>query len=150
MRKLIAVLTVLVLGVSGVALAATAKTKKVSVGGTFHSALVGGNNVGAQIAGAGKDKSFGQIAILFVDVKVQKAAHIPFTFYTNEGSYSGTAVADLSSDASGKVTIANGKFTVTKGGGLLKGIKGSGTFSGTGTISTSQTITYKGTLTVKK
>jgi hypothetical protein len=150
MKKLIAVLVVVVLGVSSVALAAGAKTKTVNIGGTIHSAIVGANTKGGQIAGAAKDRGFGQVAIIFANVSAGKGLHVPFTFYTKNGSFSGSTTVDIILGNGGAVTIENGKFTVTSGGGALAGVKGSGTFSGTGTVNTSQTITYKGKLTVKK
>lgn len=141
---------VLVLAVSGIALAAGKSKGKVDHG-TVYAAIV--HQVGSnQVAdGDAKSKLFGDAAITYVvavggsntpGAVLIKAKKI--TLWTKNGSLSGTGQGTQTVNPDGTGNVSGGTFKLTKGTGALKGHSFTGTFSGPFNGSF-YTFTYKAT-----
>jgi hypothetical protein len=149
LRRTLTLMAVLAIAVTGVAYAA--KTKTIKIGGTMNAAIVKiGAGGKATIAGVIQDRALGSGAVVFPQAGVGKGAKTKFTAFTDKGALKGRAVSDNSATG-GKLTIANGKLTITSGTGRYVGAKGTGTFSGTQDQASSVlTLKYKGTVKIKK
>ncbi len=148
-RKFLVLIAVLVVSVSGVALAKPARdTSGVVYAGVTH---VEGSDV--YVAGDFKDEILGRGAIVYV-TEVQTGPQPSsvlieakrITIYTKRGSLSGTGQATQTFNADGTSTVSDGSFKLTKGTGKLKGHKLQGTFEGPfadGVYTFNYTGTYK-------
>jgi hypothetical protein len=139
MRKLIALLAVATVGLTGVAVAAKPKGKKTS--GDIYASLTHLGPGGLFYAdGDFKDKLLGRGAIVY---RVRASAGTApgsvlikspeVTTYTKRGSLTGTGQATQTTQGTGasqKVTVSKGTFKLTKGTGAYKGHTFRGTFSG--------------------
>jgi hypothetical protein len=106
-------------------------------------------------AGNVNDKVFGTSAITY-DLKLApgktgslniKATKV--VLYTAKGSLSGTATATINNLSATTQTITNGKLTLDKGQGALKGDNLTAKFSGTANITKNQFVfKYKGLLQI--
>jgi hypothetical protein len=89
-------------------------------------------------AGQAADKVLGQVAITYRIKAVPTGTTTinlkasPVVEYTATGSLTGKATATLTVGANGAETVSNGKFSLTKGAGSLRGHSLTGTFSGVG------------------
>jgi len=134
MRKLLlAAGAVLVVGASGVAVAATtgAHTHGVAYVGLTHTE---GKNL--YISGDFKDSLLGRGAIVYLTrvggSPTPGTVHVvspQVTIYTRAGSLQGAGAADEVMTAT-STTVKNGTFFLTKGTGAYKGHTFKGTFSG--------------------
>lgn len=133
-RKLLLLIAILVVSVSGVALAKPAQqTSGVIYAGATH---VEGSDL--YVAGDFKDELLGRGAIVYVTqvstgpepgsvlVTARK-----ITIYTNHGSLRGTGQATQTFNPDGTGTLSDGVFKLTKGTGDYKGHTLKGTFDGT-------------------
>ncbi len=148
-RKLMLVVAVLVVGVSGVALAKPARdTSGVVYAGVTH---VEGSDV--YVAGDFIDEILGRGAIVYI-TEVQTGPEVgtflveakQITLYTKRGSLRGTGQATQTINPDGSGTVTDGTFKLTKGTGKLKGHKLKGTFEGPfedGVYTFNYTGTYK-------
>ena len=150
MRRILVLAAALSLGVSGVALAATAHQSKADSGtawvGVTHQE--GGFNY---VSGDIKDKLLGRGAIVYlttVRVTDQPGSLLvdakKITLYTPKGTLVGKGHATTTTAADGTTTVHDGKFNLTRGTAKLKGHSLKGTFSGTYADGV-YTFTYKGT-----
>jgi hypothetical protein len=155
LRKLLAVLAVLALSITGVALAAKTKPKAKKDSGTAWAGVNHQEGKTLVISGDIKDKLLGRGAIVYF-TKVGGSTtpgtvHVvarKITIYTAKGSLAGSGSGDQVINTDGTVGgVKNGKFKLTKGTQKFKGhsIKG-GTFTadydnGSGVY----TFHYKGT-----
>ena len=148
MKRLLVVLSIIALSVSGVAFGASKarKTHGVAYVGVTHAE--GGDGY---VAGDINDKILGRGAIVYV-IKVttgQQQGTLAVTakrvtIYTPKGSLSGTGSATQTFNDDGTADVSDGKFKLTKGTGKLKGHSLKGTFSGPYKDGV-YTFSYKGT-----
>jgi hypothetical protein len=145
MRKLLLAVTALVavLALSPAAMAAKKKTIKTS-GTILANTYAPTSNGVTHDAGAVTDKVFGKGALLFdFTVGQDSTVNGTYTVFAPEGTLSGKATYKLGAVTNGSVAFA-GTETVTKGTGIYKGAKGSGTVTGSEDASTGfATISYK-------
>jgi hypothetical protein len=139
MRKLIALLAIATVGLSGAAVAAKPKAKKTS--GDIYASLTHPGPGGLFYAdGDFKDKLFGRGAIIY-RVRASSGSapgsllikSPEVTIYTKRGSLTGTGQALQTTEGTGdaqKVTVSKGTFKFVKGTGVYKGHTLRGTFSG--------------------
>lgn len=107
------------------------------------------------LAGQGVDKALGSDAVTFTIKPLSKstgvitANAIKVTLWTSGGSLTGTGGATLTVTGmpkAGDVTVSDGKISLTKGTGALKGHSFKATFTGSGNIVSGEyTFVYKGT-----
>ena len=144
---LVALFALMVAGAS----AATGTTKTVHLSGTIRGAIADTATPGKiKIAGTVTDRALRAGAIVFDQASIGARAKSPFTAYTTNGSFRGISTSDNTQNPDGSLTIANGTFTITSGGGKYHDAKGKGTFQGTSDGAGHITLTYKGTFTYTK
>ena len=155
LRKLLAVLTVLVLSATGVALAAKRKPRPVKTSGTAYAVLTHQTGGFSYLAGDAQDKKLGAGALVYktkigagsqpgtVHVDAKK-----ITFFASKGSFVGTGSADQTAGPNNTSVLKNGKFNLTRGTGAYKGKTLKGTFSGTFN-GNAYKYTYKATIRTK-
>ena len=155
LRKLIAVLSVLALSITGVAFAAKKKHKPVKTSGTAYAAVTHSTGGFTYLAGDAKDKKFGAGALVYktklgsgsqpntVHVDARK-----ITIFFAKGSLTGKGGADQTQGPNNTSVLKNGTFSLTKGTGAYKGKTLKGTFAGTFNGSAYK-YTYKATLKTK-
>lgn len=142
-RKCLALVAVLVLGVSAVALARSTNIT-VKTSGVIHANVVDITGAHGTLAGSVKDKAAGDGAIVFKGVGYGKAQKTGFTAFFAGGTLKGKTVSDNVPGSSGTATISNGKITIIGGTGIYKKASGSGTFSGSQNLTTLRAvINYK-------
>jgi hypothetical protein len=138
------------------ATAATGKAKPKKKGkadsGTSYVAITHTTGGFDYAAGNTTDKLFGATAVTY---KLKAAPATPGTvavtakpvvLYTSTGTLVGTGSATLTVDSKGNATVTNGKLSLTRGTGALKGHSLVATFTGTGSAVTGlYTFHYKGT-----
>jgi hypothetical protein len=132
MRKLIGLAALLALLVSGVALGAASRKGS----GVVYASVTHAEGKDLYVSGDIKDKILGRGAIVYLTnvssgpqqgsvlVKAKK-----ITIYTATGTLTGTGSATQTT-AGDKTTVSDGKFSLTKGTGTLKGHTYKGTFIG--------------------
>jgi hypothetical protein len=153
MKKLLAVLTVFALALSGVA-AATAKaprakpTSGVAYAGISHAE---GNDL--YVSGDFVDKVLGHGAIVYVTNVSQGEEQGEFTvkarritIYTTKGSLTGKGQATQVIHDDGSVEVKDGTFALTKGTGKYKGHTFKGKFAGPQSAQGLYTFSYTGTI----
>ena len=132
-RSLVAGVTVLALGVSGLATAATKgeHTHGVAWVGVTHT-----QSKDVYISGDFKDSKLGRGAIVYITRAAGSSKPGTFhvvarkvTLYTTAGSLQGTGAGDEVITPS-SVSVKNGTFSLTKGTGAYKGHTFKGTFAG--------------------
>ncbi len=148
-RKLLLLIAVLVVSVSGVALAKPARdTSGVVYAGVTH---VEGSDI--YVSGDFKDEILGRGAIVYV-TEVQSGPEVgtvlveakQITIYTKRGSLRGSGQATQTTNPDGSASVTDGTFKLTRGTGKLKGHKLKGTFEGPledGVYTFNYTGTYK-------
>ena len=151
MKKLIAVLAMLTLALSGVATAAT-RHKAKATSGVAYAGVTHSEGKDLYVSGDFVDKVLGHGGIVYVTnvsntdqpgeyfVKAKR-----ITIYTLKGSLSGTGSATQVFHEDGSVDVKNGKFLLNKGTGKYKGHTFKGTFSGPQSAQGLYTFTYKAT-----
>lgn len=149
---LIAALGVIAVAATAVGAAGKAKSTK----GTIWIASTPRSNSGLLYeAGQIKDKRFGEGAITFTIKPIANpsgtftAKALKVTLWTTKGSLTGTGSALITltnTPKAGDSTASNGKVSLTKGTGGLKGHSFTAKFSGTGNVNGAiYTFTYTGT-----
>lgn len=149
MRKLLLLITVLVVGSSSAALAAPAR----ETSGVVYAGVTHQEGTDIYVSGDFKDKILGRGTIVYVveaatgpepATVVIQAKRI--TIYTKRGSLSGTGQATQTFYPDGTTSVSDGTFSLKKGTGAYKGHKLTGTFAGPqvdGVYQFSYTGTYK-------
>lgn len=135
-RKLLLLVTVLAVGVSGVALAKPAEQAR-KTSGVIYAGITHAEDSGIYVSGDFKDKLLGRGAIVYVvnassvepGTLLVKAKQI--TIYTRRGSLRGKGQATETINPDGTHTVSDGTFRLKKGTGAYKGHKLKGTFDGT-------------------
>jgi hypothetical protein len=156
-RRLIAGAAGTVLALATMAAAGTAKpttgSPARSDSGTGYFSITHQKGGFEYTAGDVKDKVFGDSAIIYKLKTTPSSGAIKVdakkvVLYTSQGSLSGTATATIA-DLSAKIQkVTDGKLTLTKGTGGLKGDKLTATFSGTANITKNMfKFSYQGKLT---
>ena len=134
MKRLLILICVLALSVTGVAIGATKgkQTSGVAYAGVTHTE---GQDV--YVAGEFKDKLLGRGAIIYLtnvssgqeqgtfNVSAKK-----ITIYTTKGTLTGKGSGVQTIHDDGSSEVSDGKFNLTKGTGAYKGHTFKGTFSG--------------------
>lgn len=144
---LVALFLVMVAGAS----AATSTTQTVHLSGTIRGAIADTATPGKiKIAGTVTDRGLGAGAIVFDRAGIGPKATSPFTGYVTHGSFRGISTSDNTSNADGTLTISNGSFVISGGGGKYRNAKGTGTFQGTSDGNGRITLTYSGKFTYTK
>ena len=135
MRKILLILSVLVLGIS--ASVALGSSSKVPTTGTVYASANHAEGDDLYVSGDFKDSELGRGAIVYV-TKVSsdgtgallvKARRI--TIYTTKGSIRGKGQATQTYNPDGTATVSDGTFSLTRGKGAYKGKQFTGTFDGT-------------------
>jgi hypothetical protein len=134
MKKLLILISILALGVSGVAFGATAARK---TSGVAYASATHAEGQDLYVSGDIKDKILGRGAIVYV-TNVTPAqqpgsynvAAKRVTIYTPRGTLSGTGSGVQTFHEDGSVEVTNGKVSLTRGTGRLKGHSLKATFSG--------------------
>lgn len=151
MKKLLVVLSVMALSVSGVAMAAGKNKAKPTSGVAYAGAThTEGNDL--YVSGDFVDKVLGHGGIVYVtnvsageqqgEYKVDAKR---ITIYTTKGSLTGKGSATQVFNADGTVEVKDGTFKLDKGTGKYKGHTFKGTFAGPQNASGLYTFNYKGT-----
>jgi hypothetical protein len=152
MKKLLAVLTIFALSVTGAAFAASKakQTHGVAYVGVTHTE---NNNKDLYVSGDFNDNVLGRGAIVYVtnvtsgtqtgtyNVNAKRV-----TIYTTKGTLTGTGGGLETIHQDGTSDVTNGKFNLTKGTGTYKGHTFKGTFSGplkSGVFTFTYNATYK-------
>jgi hypothetical protein len=150
-RRLAAALLSLSLLASATAYPATTKKKTLSIGGIIRAYPADtSDSTNPKLAGTLTDKALGSGAIVLDRVIFGTPGKARFTVFAKNGSFSGSATFDTTSNPDGTTTISNGTITVTRGGGIYKHPKGSVTFQGSTDGQAHVTLTYSGKLTYNK
>jgi hypothetical protein len=150
MKRLLILISVLALAVTGVAGAATKgkKTSGIAYAGATH---VEGSDL--YVSGDVKDKLLGRGGIVYVTRVTQgqqsgtynvEAKKITIYFPNGTLTGKGSAVQTIHDD--GTADVADGKFNLTTGTGKLKGHSLKGTFGGPENSSGVYKFSYKGVL----
>ncbi len=134
-RKLLLLVALLTVSVSGLALAKPAKQAR-NTSGVIYAGITHIEGSDLYVSGDFKDKILGRGAIVYV-VNVEagpgnllvKAKQI--TIYTRRGSLRGEGQATETINPDGTHTVSDGTFKLKKGTGAYKGHKLKGTFDGT-------------------
>jgi hypothetical protein len=151
MKKLIAVLAMLTLALSGVAAAAT-KHKAKATSGVAYAGVTHAEGKDLYVSGDFVDKLLGHGGIVYVtnvsngDEQgefIVKARRI--TIYTTKGSLTGKGSATQIIHDDGSVEVKDGKFLLNKGTGKYKGHSLKGTFAGPQSAQGLYTFSYKAT-----
>jgi hypothetical protein len=132
--------------VGGQAIAAGKGTKTQKIQGVAQAHAVNGG----QIAGTIKDKYLGAGAVVYKDAALGTGVKLPVTVFARNGSYKGTATADVLANPDGTLTITNCTLKFTGGGGAYKGATGKGTCDGSADKDFYFTVNYKGNVKVPK
>jgi hypothetical protein len=148
MKKLIAVIAILALSLTGAAFAAkkAKQTNGVVWAGVTHAE---GQNL--FVSGDFKDKLLGRGAIVYItqanstqQAGVYNVTAKTITLYTTKGTLTGTGSATQTINSDGTSNVTNGKASLTKGTGAYKGHSLKATFSGPFQNGV-YTFTYQGT-----
>ena len=149
MKKLIILISVLALSVSGVAMAA-GKAKKTS--GVAYAGVTHAEGKDLYVSGDFVDKLLGHGGIVYVTNVTNgeqqgefKVAAKRITIYTTKGSLTGKGSATQVIHDDGSVEVKDGVFALTKGTGKYKGHTFKGTFSGPQNAQGLYTFSYKAT-----
>ena len=147
-----------VLGLSAVAVGSVGAATKTKTKSDKGTAFIGetrttgsGSNTVHYEAGNISDKVLGAGAVTFnTKISVRNGVvHFrtnSLTFWTKNGSLSGTASADINATSPTTATVTNGKVNLTHGTGALKGHSLVGKFSGKGNPTTTEySFQYTGT-----
>src|SRR4051794_36512467 len=152
MKKLLVVLGIMVLALSGAAVAGAKAGKAKPTTGVAYVGATHTEGKDLYVSGDFVDKVLGHGGIVYVTnvsntdqpgeyfVKAKR-----ITIYTLKGSISGTGSATQVFNDDGSVVVKNGKFLLNKGTGKYKGHTFKGTFSGTQNASGLYTFNYKAT-----
>jgi hypothetical protein len=150
MKRIVVLLGILALSVTGVAFGAS-KAKKTS--GIAYAGITHSEGKDLYVSGDIKDKILGRGAIVYVtnvgntsDPGTFKVTAKRVTIYTPKGSLSGTGSALQTFNQDGTTNVHDGVFSLTKGTGKLKGHSLKGKFAGPqkdGVYQFSYTGTYK-------
>ncbi len=144
---LVALFVIMVAG----APAATSTRKTVHLSGTILGALADTSTPGKlKIAGTVTDRARGAGAIVFDRASIGPKATSPFIAYLTDGSFRGVSTSDNTLNPDGTLTISNGSFVISGGGGTYRKAKGTGTFQGTSDGAGHITLTYSGKFTYTK
>jgi hypothetical protein len=152
MKRIVALVAILAVAVSGTALAAGGKAKKTS--GTVWAGVTHQEGSTLFVGGDIKDKVLGRGAIVYqTTVSANSSGEIlikakKITIYTDTGTLTGTGSGTQvnGDDANSTPTVVkDGEFNLTKGTGSLKGHSLKGTFDGPYKDGI-YTFSYKGTL----
>jgi hypothetical protein len=153
MKKLIAVLAVMALALSGIAVAGArgTKAKPKATSGVAYAGVTHAEGDDLYVSGDFVDKLLGHGGIVYVTKVTSGEAEGEFkvnakriTLYTTKGSLTGKGSAtQVIKD--GKSDVKDGKFNLTKGTGKYKGHTLKGTFSGPQSAQGLYTFTYKAT-----
>jgi hypothetical protein len=150
-RRLAAALLSLLLLASATAYPATTKKKTLSISGVIRAYPADtSDSTNPKLAGTLTDKVLGSGAIVLDRVFLGPPGKARFTVFARNGSFSGSATFDTTSNPDGTTTISNGTITITRGGGIYKHPKGSVTFQGSTDGQAHVTLTYSGKLTYNK
>jgi hypothetical protein len=148
MKKLIAVIAILALSLTGAAFAAK-KAKQTS--GVVYAGATHAEGQDLFLSGDFKDKLLGRGAIVYItqvtsaqQAGVYNVAAKSVTLYTTKGTLTGTGSAVQTIHDDGTSDVTNGKASFTKGTGAYKGHSLKVTFSGP-FKSGVYTFTYQGT-----
>jgi hypothetical protein len=134
MKRLLILICVMALAVSGVAVGAT-KGKKTS--GTAWAGVTHAEGQILYVSGDFKDKLLGRGGIVYVTTASStptsgeyKVTAKKITIYTTKGSLTGKGSATQVFHQDGTSEVKDGKFALTKGTGKYKGHTFKGTFAG--------------------
>jgi hypothetical protein len=148
MKKLIAVIAILALSLTGAAFAAK-KAKQTS--GVVWAGATHAEGQNLFVSGDFKDKLLGRGAIVYItqasgtqQAGVYQVTAKTITLYTTKGTLTGTGSATQTINSDGTSDVTNGKASLTKGTGAYKGHSLKVTFSGPLTNGV-YTFTYQGT-----
>ena len=151
MKKLLVVLSILALSVSGVAMAA-GKNKAKPTSGVAYAGVTHAEGKDLYVSGDFVDKVLGHGGIVYVtnvsngeeqgEFKVDARK---ITIYTLKGSLTGKGSATQVIHDDGTVEVKDGVFTLNKGTGKYKGHTFKGTFAGPQSAQGLYTFNYKGT-----
>jgi hypothetical protein len=149
MKKLLVVLSILALSISGVAMAA-GKAKQTS--GVAYAGISHAEGKDLYVSGDFVDKLLGHGGIVYVTNVTNGPQQGEFkvnarkiTIYTTKGSLTGKGSATQVIHDDGTVEVKDGVFTLNKGTGKYKGHTFTGTFAGPQSATGLYTFTYKGT-----
>lgn len=150
MKRLLILISIMALAVSGVAIAAT-KGKPTS--GVAYASVTHAEGNDLYVSGDIKDKILGRGAIVYVTTVTSGAQPGTYnikakrvTIYTPKGTLSGTGSGVETIHEDGSVDVADGHVKLAKGTGKLKGHSLKADFSGpqtNGVYKFSYTGTYK-------
>lgn len=150
-RKVSVVLAALFVVMVAGASAATSTTRTIHLRGTIRGALADTATPGKiKIAGTVTDRALGAGAIVFDRASIGVKATSPFTAFATNGSFGGISTSDNTLNPDGTLTISNGSFVISRGGGKYRNAKGAGTFQGTSDGTGHITLTYSGKFTYTK
>jgi hypothetical protein len=148
MKKLIAVIAILALSLTGAAFAAK-KAKQTS--GVVYAGPTHAEGKDLYVSGDFKDKLLGRGAIVYVtqasstqQAGVYNVTAKSVTLYTTKGTLTGTGSGVQTIHADGTSDVSNGKASLTTGTGAYKGHSLKVTFSGPYKNGV-YTFTYQGT-----
>jgi hypothetical protein len=134
MKRLLILICVMALSVTGVAIGAT-KGKQTS--GVAYAGITHVEGKDAYVSGDFKDKLLGRGAIVYVTRASQGDEQGTFnvsarkiTIYTTKGTMTGKGSAVQTIHDDGSTEVKDGKFSLTKGTGAYKGHTFKGTFAG--------------------
>jgi hypothetical protein len=134
MKRIVVLLSILALSLTGVAFG-SAKAKKTS--GVAYAGVTHTEGKDLYVSGDLKDKVLGRGAIVYVTNVSTTSASGTFkvtakrvTIYMPGGSLTGTGSALQTFNDDGTTNVHDGVFNLTKGAGKLKGHSLKGTFSG--------------------
>src|SRR4051812_33366860 len=154
MKKLLAVLAILALALSGAAVAGAKAHKAKQTSGVAYAGVTHSEGKDLYVSGDFVDKLLGHGGIVYVTNVSSGEQSGEFivtakriTIYTTKGSLSGKGSATQVIHDDGTAEVKDGKFTLNKGTGKYKGHTFKGTFSGPqsaqGLYTFNYTATYK-------
>ena len=157
MKKLLAVLGIMALVLSGAAVAGAqggkAKAKAKATSGVAYAGISHAEGKDLYVSGDFVDKVLGHGAIVYVTnvsngqeqgeflVKARK-----ITIFTTKGSLTGKGSATQVIHDDGSVDVKDGTFVLNKGTGKYKGLTFKGTFAGPQSAQGLYTFSYTGTI----